>query len=169
MEKEYVMKSAKTAVALALAGLAWLPAAHAQSRAGDQVDAARDRVWSLTRNGVSLRNTSGSRRVTVALPGWHWAGAPYGAAPVLALGPQGEAIVTSDIAPVLWKIDPATLAVSVHALALDADTDKDLGFTALAYSREHDAFVGVSGMLGSVWMIDRPLIRARKVLRSETH
>jgi hypothetical protein len=147
------MKSA-IAVAITLAGLAFLGSAHAQSSA---------RAWSLTQEGVSVLDPAGLRAVNVALPGWHWAGAPYGAAPVLAIGPQGEAIVTSDVAPVLWRVDPKTLAVSVHPLVLDADNDKDIGFSTLAYSREHDAFVGVSGMHGSVWMIDRALMRARKV------
>ena len=148
------MKSAKIAVALALAGLALANCAQAQGDA---------RVWSLTKDGVSLRDPAKPRPIAVALPGWHFAGAPYGSAPALAIGPQGEAIVTSDIAPVLWRVDPKTLAVSVHTLALDADTDKDVGFSTLVYSREHEAFVGVSGTLGSVWIIDRPLTRARKL------
>lgn len=156
------MKRARV-VALALSGLVWLTGGYAQAQVGQNVDATRGRVWSLTESGVSLHDTAGSHRATVALPGWHWAGEPYGSAPALALGPQGEAIVTSDIVPVLWKIDSVTLAVSVHALTLDADTDMDVGFSSLAYSREHDAFVGVSGNLGSVWMIDRPLTRARKI------
>src|SRR5688572_8047920 len=147
------MKNA-IAVALTLAALASLGSAHAQTGA---------RVWSLTPDGVSLRDPARPRPINVALPGWHWAGAPYGSAPVIAFGPRGEAIVTSDVAPVLWRIDPKTLAVSVHPLVLDADNDKDVGFSALAYSREHDAFVGVSGMHGSVWMTDRPLTRARKL------
>jgi hypothetical protein len=145
----------KTAIAVALAGLVWLGNGHAQTTSAP--------AWSLTGDGVSLSDPAKPRPITVALPGWHWAGAPYGAAPALAIGPQGEAIVTSDVAPVLWRIDPKTLAVSVHALALDADTDKDVGFSSLAYSREHDAFVGVSGVHGSVWMIDRSLLRARKL------
>ena len=147
------MKSA-LALALTLAGLVCLNGAHAQTSA---------RAWALTHDGVSLRDAATPQPITVALPGWHWAGAPYGSAPALAIGPQGEAIVTSDSVPVLWRIDPKTLAVSVHRLALDADTDKDVGFSTLAYSREHDAFVGVSGLLGSVWMIDRPLVQARKI------
>ena len=147
------MKNA-IAVALTLAGLASLGSAHAQTSS---------RIWALTKEGVSVTDPARPRAVPVALPGWHFAGAPYGSAPALAIGPQGEAIVTSDVAPVLWRIDPKTLAVSVHTLALDADTDKDVGFSTLAYSREHDAFVGVSGMHGSVWMIDRALMRARKV------
>lgn len=151
--------------AIVLAALAWSSTGFAQTASVEQVDAARGRIWSLTRDGVSLRPIAPSKQAVVPLPGWHWAGAPYSSEPALAIGPKGEVIVTSDIAPVLWRIDPETLAVSVHPLALDADTDKDVGFSALAYSREHDAFVGVSGPQGSVWIIDRPLSRARKLVR----
>lgn len=150
------------ATGLTLAGLAWFPPCVAQTAGIEQVDAARGRIWSLTSQGVSLRPVSQPQRA-VALPGWHWAGAPYSTEPALAIGPGGEVIVTSDIAPILWRVDPVTFAVSIHPLALDADTDKDIGFSALAYSREHDAFVGVSGSQGSVWLIDRPLTRARKL------
>jgi hypothetical protein len=65
--------------------------------------------------------------------------------------------------PTLWRIDAETLAVSAHPLALDSDTDKDVGFSGLVYSREHGAFFGVSGMLGSLWTIDRSLTQARKI------
>jgi len=75
----------------------------------------------------------------VPLPGWLYAGEPYGCAPDLALGPKGEALISSDVVPVLWRVDPETLAVTQHTPWLDADADKDIGFTALAFSREQDA------------------------------
>ena len=100
-----------------------------------QVDPARNRVWSLSRDGVFLHDRATPEKiVAVRLPGWHWAGAPYSCLPDLALGPKGEAVITSDVVPTLWRIDPETLAVSVHRLALDADTDKDVGFTGLVYA-----------------------------------
>jgi len=132
-----------------------------------QVDPARHRVWWLTREGVSLDDATRPQRFALTLPGWQWAGAPYGSLPDLALGAQGEALVTSDIVPTLWRIDPETLAVSVHPLALDSDRDKDVGFSAIVYSREHSAFFGVSGMHGSLWMIDRSLTRAQKIALSD--
>jgi streptogramin lyase len=99
----------------------------------------------------------------VRLPGWVWAGAPYGCLPDLALGPRGEAVVTSNVLPTLWRIDPDSLAVSVHALALDADDDKDVGFTGLVYSPQHGAFFAASHAHGSLWRIDPQLRTARKM------
>jgi hypothetical protein len=131
-----------------------------------QVDAARNRVWFLTREGVFLFDVSKPERVAVSLPGWAWAGAPYGCLPDLALGPRGEAVVTSDVLPTLWRIDPETLAVGVHPLELDADTDKDVGFSGLAYSPRHGAFLAASYAHGSLWRIDPLLAKAQKIALS---
>jgi hypothetical protein len=132
-----------------------------------QVDPARNRVWFLTREGVFLHDVTTPDRTVVSLPDWLWADAPYGCLPDLALGPRGEAVITSNIIPTLWRIDPETLAVSAHRLELDADTDKDVGFSGLAYSAEHGAFFAVSDLHGSLWRIDRTLARAEKVSLSE--
>ena len=133
-------------------------------KARHQVDPARNRVWSLTREGVSFHDAATPEKVVaVQLPDWQWAGTPYGCLPDLALGPKGEAVVTSDVLPTLWRIDPDTLAVSVHPLALDADTDKDLGFSGLAWSSEYGAFFAVSGVYGSLWRIDPLFRRAQKI------
>lgn len=129
-----------------------------------QLDPARDRVWSLTRDGVFLQDRAAPRKIVqVQLPGWQWAGTPYGCLPDLALGPRGEAVVTSDVLPTLWRIDPKTLAVSVHPLALDADMDKDVGFSGLAYSSEYGAYFAVSYAHGSLWRIDPLFRRAQKI------
>jgi hypothetical protein len=128
-----------------------------------QVDAAHGRIWWLTREGVFLHDASSPRRLAVPIPGWQWADLAYACLPALALGPKGEALVTSNVLPTVWKIDPETLAVSQHPLALDADEDKDVGFSGLAYSSEHGAFFAVSELHGSLWRIDPDLTRAQKV------
>jgi hypothetical protein len=122
-----------------------------------QVDLVRNRVWVLTETGVVLYQNARRERVVIALPEWFSAGAPYGCPPALTLGPKGEAIVTSDVIPTLWRIDPETLQVSVHRLELDADTDKDVGFSELAYSSRHGKYFAVSSQHGSVWSVD-PLL-----------
>jgi len=128
-----------------------------------QVDAARNRVWALTPEGVLLFDVSRPERAAVRLPGWVWAGAPYGCLPDLALGPRGEAVVTSNVLPTLWRIDPESLVVSVHALTLDADTDKDVGFSGLVFSAQHGAYFAASDSHGSRWRIDTLLRTAQKI------
>jgi len=128
-----------------------------------QVDPARNRVWVLTPEGVFLFDVSRPERVAVPLPGWVVAGAPYGCLPDLALGPRGEAVVTSNVLPTLWRIDPDSLAVSVHPLALDADAGRDVGFSGLVFSPQHGAFFAASDAHGSLWRIDPQLTRAQKI------
>ena len=132
-----------------------------------QADQARGRIWVLTGSGVVVFDVAAPRPLRrVALPGWMWAGEPYGCLPDLAIGPKGEALVSSDVEPTLWRVDPDTLQVSRHALALDADTDKDIGFSELRYSAEENAYIAVSTFHGSVWRIDASLGRAQKVAQA---
>jgi len=124
--------------------------------------AAADRSWVIEAGNLYLQEPGKPRRA-LELPGWHWAGEPYACAPDIAVGPRGEVVVTSNVLPVLWKIDPETLKVSVHRLELDSDTDKDVGFSGLVYSERNGAYFAVSGPHGSLWRIDPLLRRAQKV------
>lgn len=128
-----------------------------------QVDVERNRVWYLTPEGIFVFDAARPERVSVPLPGWVVAGAPDGCLPDLALGPRGEAVVTSNVLPTVWRIDPVSLAVTEHALALDADTGKDVGFTGLVYSALHGAYFATSDVHGSLWRIDSQLRTAQKV------
>ena len=131
-----------------------------------RVQPERARTWVIDANGLFLEEARKPRRA-IALPDWQWAGEPYACAPDIAIGPRGEVVVTSNVLPVLWKIDPDTLAISVHRLELDADTDKDVGFSGLTYSERHGAYLGVSEQHGSLWRIDPLLRRAQKIALSE--
>jgi hypothetical protein len=129
-----------------------------------QVDSVRKRGWVLTPEGVHGVNIN-TRQSTglIPLPGWQWVGEEFSCLPALALGPKGEALITSNVVATLWRIDPETLAVSKHEPVLDADTDKDVGFTGLAYSVEDEAFFAVSDF-GALWRID-PLFRQAQKIR----
>jgi hypothetical protein len=50
--------------------------------------------WAITRDGVEVRRHGAV--VRVALPGWQWAGPPYGRVLSLGTGPRGEVLATSD-------------------------------------------------------------------------
>lgn len=164
-----------TSLSLASCVLA-LHAAHAWSAAAVQASAGADGAqlrrhfdrkrnleWSLTEAGVTVANKGGLNGRTIRLPGWQWVDVPYACPPDIALGPKGEALVTSNIVPTLWRIDPGTFAVTVHPLALDADRGKDVGFSAMVYSARHAAFFASSDVHGSLWKIDTALAAARKV------
>jgi hypothetical protein len=128
-----------------------------------QIDPERNRIWVLTQKGVVLYDLSRPEQIAVSLPDWLLVDTSYACPADLALGPKGEAVITSNILPTLWRIDPDTLAVTVHPLELDADTDKDVGFSGLAYSPRHGAFFAASYAHGSLWRIDPLLKRAQKL------
>jgi hypothetical protein len=156
---------------LAVAGLIGLSATLTQTGTElpermairSQADAARGRFWSLTADGVTLRDAATRQVVALTLPEWHWAGPPFGRGPDLALGPKGEVIVTSDVLPRLWRIDPASLEVTVHSPALDRSRASDLGFTRIRYSAKHGAYFATGSDAGSRWRIDPLLRRAQNV------
>jgi hypothetical protein len=129
-----------------------------------RVDRARNRVWFLTEQGVVLYDPARPERIELSLPGWVWADAPFGGClPDLALGPRGEAVITSNVVSILWRIEPETLAVTMHPLTLDDDTGKDVGFSALAYSAERGVFFAASYHDGSLWRVDPQLTKAQRV------
>jgi len=128
-----------------------------------QLDRARNRAWFLTRDGVVLYEAAKGRRVTVALPEWTWAGEPHGCFPDLALGPKGEVVVTSDVLPILWRIDPESLVVSVHPIALNTQAHRDVGFSRLVYLPQHAAFLAARPGIGTLWKIDPLLTKAQEV------
>jgi len=132
-----------------------------------QVDVSRNRLWILAWDGVHVYDQGTRKQIgRAALPEWSWVGEPYGCAPALAIGPQGEAIVTSDVAPAVWRVDPVNFAVTRTVLALDADADKDAGFSGLAYAPAQGVFIATSTFTGTLWRVDPLLQTAQKIALS---
>ncbi len=132
-----------------------------------QVDKARNRVWFLTLNGVRLYDLETPEKIRqIELPDWMNLGEDYSCMPDLVVGPKGEALISSNVLPWLWRVDANTLEVSKHELTLDANTGRELGFSGLAYSAEQRAFIAVSYLHGSLWRIDPSLQSAQKILLS---
>ena len=133
-----------------------------------QLDAARNRVWLLTAEGVAVYEPAVPGRVLrVPLLGWQIADEPDGCVPEFALGPKGEAVIASDLVPVLLRVDPETLKVTRHELRLDDDTgtDRDTGVTVLRYLPARGAYLAVSRQDGTIWRIDRELRNAHRMGR----
>lgn len=124
-----------------------------------QLDAARQRVWLLTGAGLVVYDPATPDRVQpVPVREWrHIVAGPRACLPDLALGPNGEAVISSDAAPVLWRVDPETLSVTRHEPRLDVDGDREFGFTVLRYSPARGAYLAVSAARGTIWRIDREL------------
>ena len=117
-------------------------------------------AW-LQHDGVVVQ--ARGRKELVVLPDWTWVGESHACAPALAAGPRGEILVTSNVLASVWKIDPHTLAVTVHPLQLDSDRDKDVGFSSLRYSPDEQAWLAFSAAHGSTWRIDPALTQAKRI------
>jgi hypothetical protein len=146
-----------------------LPQATVAASPLDASDSGRHRSdfagnrWTLNRDGVYLYQTNNGKLLEVSIPDWQWVDEPDACLPDLAIGPDGEAVITSNVVPVLWRVDVRTLVVTKHELVLDADNDKDVGFSKLVYSAEHRAYFAISDVHRSLWRIDRSLREARKL------
>lgn len=133
-----------------------------------QVDARRSRAWVLNNDAVYLYDVPTGRLIRrIELPDWSFVGEVYSCAPDLALAPSGAALVTSNVMPVIWEINPDNMTVRQHKLSPDADNDKDVGFTGLAFGQGGRDLFGVSSLLGSAWRIDLAAGKAHKLRLSE--
>lgn len=133
-----------------------------------QVDAQRHRLWVLNFDAVYLYDIPKRRLIKrIELPNWTVANEIAVCAPDLALTPAGAALVTSNVVPTIWVVDPRNLTAREHILQLDADHDKDVGFTGLAFGRSVRDLIGVSSLHGSAWKIDIAAGTAYKVRLSE--
>ncbi|HVL58145.1 MAG TPA: hypothetical protein VM491_16740 [Burkholderiaceae bacterium] len=125
-------------------------------------DPLRNRRWILHPHGVGEVRPDGSTR-SVALPGWIRVGDADACAPDLTVTPDGDALVTSNVVPVIWRIDGERLDVSRHELSLDDRPARELGFSGIAYSVRHGRFFAIGSLDGSLWSIDRSLTHARRI------
>ena len=126
-------------------------------------DPERNRLWLLDHDAVSLyHNRSGKLLQRIVLPGWTSFGTQFGCPPDLALDPSGAVFVTSNVLPVLWRIDPVQFEVTVLDIALDADQDKDMGFTGLVFAAD-GIFIAANAIHGTLWQIDLRASSAQKV------
>ena len=160
----YRNRARALAVAMTVAGLLNAAAAAQNLPAVRSLsDTAGERIYLLRPDGVDVVDARTRRAVTrVVLPGWTWAGEPYSCLPDIAFAPEGDVLVTSNVLPVVWRIQRHSLAVREHRLAVEQDAGRDVGFTRLRWSANEGAYVATTD-LGELWEIDRQLTRARKL------
>ena len=142
-------------------------AAAADSRARvlrTRVDVARGLRWELTWGAVSAFDVATGERIReVRLEGANLSGAPETCVPDMVVSRSGALVVSSNAQPSLWRISPARFEVERFDIALDADADKDFGFTALAFTPGESALYAASAVTGSLWRIDLAAAAGRKV------
>ena len=128
-----------------------------------RVDPARNRLWVLDLEVISVYdNTNGRRLRRIVLPEWIVLPQRYSCLPDLALDSAGTAFVSSNVLPVLWRIDPQRYEVTRIELALDTDNDKDVGFTGLSFTGD-GTLLAAGAMAAALWQIDPSAASARKI------
>lgn len=128
-----------------------------------RVDAARNRLWVLEQDAVTVYDSTNGRRLRrLILPDWVLAGPRDSCPPSLALDASGAAFISSNVVPVLWRVDPQRFQISQIPLVLTADADKDVGFTGLAFSAD-GTLHAAGATIASMWRIDVGAGRASKV------
>lgn len=133
----------------------------------EQLHVASGRVWVLHTDGVHVHDPRGSgEAISIHLPGWSWATEPWACPPDLALVGDRDVLVTSNVTPAIWRIDPATLEVTRHDLTVAENAGREVGFSRLRYSARYDTFFAAGALDNTLWRIDRTLTLAQPVALS---
>lgn len=129
----------------------------------ERVDAQGNRRWVLNQEGLSVYDQTNGRRLRrITLPDWTLAGPSDACAPDLVLDASGAAIVSSNVVPVLWRIDPQRFDVRLISLTLQDDADKDVGFTRL-FAVGDGTLLANGATFDSLWRIDLTARTAARV------
>lgn len=123
-------------------------------------DESRSRVWILTSRAVYLRE-SGAPTKRFTMPGRVHMDCAGDCQPDLLVEPAGSVLVSSNIQPDLWRIDPEAASSVKVPIALEQDSGKDFGFTQLRFGPHGQ--IDVRGTLDRAeWQIDLAAQRASK-------
>jgi len=162
--------------ALAVAGCLASPQALAQASASQEglhavvrakSDMAHGLRWDLGWGAVLAYEEASGRFIRrISLADASFSGARGACRPGLLLSRSGAVIVSSNIEPVLWRIDPATFEVRRYDIVPDSDRSKDFGFSALAWDANEKVLYAASAMMGTLWRIDLDAATATKISSS---
>ena len=153
------------ALTLALAlGLA-LPCAADDIRI--RRDELRDRTWILRGDALySYEYGPGGTSRRFALPGWIHVSARNACAPDVFIEAGGSVIVSSNIVPSLWRVDPTVANAVELSMEVSPATRKDFGFASLQ-TTENGELHGRGSIDRSLWLVD--LANRSAIQLDETH
>ena len=128
-----------------------------------RVDVKSNRRWVLNHEALTVYDNLNRRRLRrIALPDWTLAGPPHACPPDVVLDASGAVYVSSNVEPVLWRVDPQRFEVTRIALALGQDADKDVGFTRLSVIGD-GTLLAAGATFESLWRIDLPNATASRL------
>jgi hypothetical protein len=147
---------------LALATTALLhPAAHAQPL---RIASDASHRWELAWDSVSLHDAATSALIRkFPLEGASQTNSRDFCPPDLVLTRTGTAYVTSNIQPVLWRVNPATATIERLDLELDSHHLREFGFTGLSASADGQTLYAFASSDGALWHLDPSTLEARRL------
>jgi hypothetical protein len=129
---------------------------------GVKTDSVRGRVWILGGNALYLYQTEGQRVRRFDLPNWRYVAQPFACPPDFVVESQGTVLVSSNITPTLWRVDPdsgVSTELPIQPLHRQAE---DFGFAALEVS-PRDVVWARGAADRSRWVIDLKSLSATLV------
>ena len=116
-----------------------------------KIDAARDRVWVLRLDEVHVYDRQTRRLMRrISLPSWSVADL---CGPGIVFDSSGAALISHNLEPKLWRVDPNVPEVREHTIRLIGGEKLDVGFGSIVFGS--DGFLyGVASSGHSVWRID---------------
>lgn len=128
-----------------------------------RADTERNRLWVLEPDALSLYdNTNGRRLRRLELPLPFFVGEEHACAPDIAWDAGGTVFVSSNVIPVLWRVDPQRFEITRMELELGSDGHKDAGFTRLSFGAD-GTMTATGTTYASLWRIDLRSATATKV------
>ena len=146
------------ASSMALPDSAAEPVAQVEDLAGTTLrtasDLARGRRWELRWDAVVTYDAVTNRPIRrVALEGAGLTHARGVCRPDMLLDRFGAVLVSSNVAPVLWRVS-AERSVERFEIQVDDEHGRDVGFTMLAWSSDGRTLDAVDAFTGAPWKID---------------
>jgi hypothetical protein len=130
-------------------------------------DLARGRRWDLGWGAVHVYDVASGRLIRSSpLPRASFSAARESCLPDMLLSRSGALIVSSNAEPALWRISPAHFEMERFDIAVDADQDKDFGFSGLAWGADEKIVHAASAVMGTLWRIDLESAAASKIALS---
>jgi len=136
--------------------------AHAQVLAAER-DIARGRSYVLEGGTVRVSSDAAGILRRIDLPDAVFAHLPYACPPAMIVDRSGAVIISSNVLPVLWRIEPEGFTVRRYELLLDLEKDLDVGFSGLAAAHDDGIVFAHAGALGSLWRIELPSGKATEI------
>ncbi len=152
------------AAAAFLALAACLPE-RAEAQSAVQEDASHTQRWLLEKDVVTVSRADSAGIVRrLVLPDGVFAYLPYAPCPpAMILDKSGAAIISSNVLPILWRVDPQTFQVQRYELELDHDGGQDVAFSALVAAPEQGILYATSATMDALWRIDLGSAKAQRI------